>query len=134
VRRGGRAVDRDLHAIDAERGDAVGGGVVDAAAVGLELERDAARGEAVEHVPAVRDAERLAAAESDIRNAGFADGAGELERLVPAQLVAPRLVGARLLAAREAAGAAAVGQLPGKKEGRSVIVYGAPLHRFGKIR
>jgi hypothetical protein len=42
VRRGGGAVDRDLHAVDAERGDPVGGGVVDAAAVGLELERDAA--------------------------------------------------------------------------------------------
>ena len=82
VRRGGRAIDRDLHALHGERGEAVGGGVVDAAAVGLELERDAGRGEPLEDVPACGDAERLAAAEGDIGNAGVGDASREVERLV----------------------------------------------------
>src|SRR5205085_8501152 len=63
VRARGRAVDRDLHAIDGERGDAVGRGGVDPAAVGLELEGDAAFGEPFEDVPGVVDAKWLAAAE-----------------------------------------------------------------------
>ena len=51
VRCRGRAVDRDLHALDGERRQAIGGGVVDAAAVGLELERDAAAGEHARRYP-----------------------------------------------------------------------------------
>ena len=82
VRGGGRAVDRDLDALHGERREAVGGGVVDAAAVGLELERDAGRREHVEDVPAMRHAERLAAAERDIGDAGVGDAPREVERLV----------------------------------------------------
>jgi hypothetical protein len=78
VRGGAGAVHRDLHALDAEPGQALGGALVDAAAVGLDLERDPARGEALEDLPAVRHAERLAAAEGDVRNAGLGDAAREL--------------------------------------------------------
>ena len=39
---------------DGERREPIGGGVVDAAAVGLDLERDARRGEPLEDLPAVR--------------------------------------------------------------------------------
>src|SRR5205085_8980385 len=56
------------------------------------------------------------------------DGAGEAERLATAQLIAPGLVRAGLLAARKTARAAAVGQLPGKKKGRIVVIDGAPRH------
>ncbi len=45
------AVDGNLHAIDAERGDPVGRDGVDAAAVGLELEGDAAGREPLEDLP-----------------------------------------------------------------------------------
>ena len=68
VRGGRRAVDRDLDAAgpraSARRSAAA---VVDAAAVGLDLEGDAVRGEDLEDLPAVRHAERLAAAERDVR-------------------------------------------------------------------
>ena len=79
-------------------------------------------------VPAVRHAERLAAAEGDVGNAGIDDAAREVERLVAAELVAPGAVGAGFLAAGDAARAAAVGELPGKKKGRAVFVYRAPRH------
>ena len=104
---------------DVERRQPVGGGIVDAAAVGFDLERDAAAGEDLEELPAMRHAERLAAAERDIGDAGLDDAPREVERLVAAKLIAPRLVGAGLLAARDAARAAAVGQLPGKEKGRA---------------
>nr|HET7859480.1 hypothetical protein [Caldimonas sp.] len=126
VRRGGRAVDRDLDAVDGELGEAVGAAVVDAAAVGLELDRDAIAGEALEDAPRVRDAERLTAAEGDVGDVERGDRVGEGERLARRQLVAPRLVGAGFLAACEAARSAAVGQLPGEKKGRRVLVDGAP--------
>src|SRR4029079_19837030 len=86
--------------------------------------------EAVEDIPAMRDAERLAAAEGDEGDAEIDDGAGEAERLVAAQLIAPGLVGAGFLAARQTARAAAVGQLPGEKKGRVVVIDRAPLHRL----
>ena len=54
----------------------------------------------------------------------------ERQRLVTPELVAPRLVGTGLLAAGEAARLAAVGQLPGDEQGRTVIVGRAPLHRI----
>ena len=103
-------------------------GGVDAAAVGLELEGDAARREPFEDIPAVCDAERLAAAEGDEGNAEIDEGAGEVECLLAAQLIAPGSAGARFLAARQTACAAAVGQLPGKKKGRVVVIDRAPLH------
>ena len=115
--RRGRAVDGDLHALDAKRGQPVGGGVIDAAAVGLELERDAGVGQTVEEVPAVRRTERLAAAEGNVGDAGVGDAPRDVERLVARQLVAPGLVGSGFLAACDAAGAASVGQLPGKERG-----------------
>ena len=76
----------------------------------------------LEQLPAVRHAERLAAAEGDVGNAGSDDAAGELERLVAVELVAPGAVRAGFLAAGDAARAAAVGELPGKKKGRAVLV------------
>ena len=78
----------------------------------------------------MRDAERLAAAEGDEGDAEIDDVAGDAKRLVAAQLIAPGLVGAGFLAARKTACAAAVGQLPGKKKGRIVVIDGAPLHRI----
>ena len=65
----------------------------------------------------MRHAERLAAAEGDVGDAGLDDAPREVERFVAAKLIAPGLVGAGLLAAGDAARAAAVGQLPGKKKG-----------------
>ena len=103
--------------------------VVDAAAVGLDLEGDAGAGEDLEELPAMRHAERLAAAERNVGDAELADAPREVERFVAAKLVAPRLVGAGFLAARDAARAAAVGQLPGEEEGRPVLVDRAPRHR-----
>jgi len=120
------AVHRDLHAVHGQVTQAIGGAFVDAGAVGLELDRDATGGEALEDAPSMRGTERLAAAEGDVGDAERGDAVGERERLARAQLVAPSLVGAGLLAAREAARAAAVGQLPGEKKGRRVFIDGAP--------
>jgi hypothetical protein len=131
VRRGGGAVDRDLDAIDGELGNPVGAVRVDAAAVGLELDGDAARDESLEDAPGVVDAERLAAAEGDVGDAGVGDRLGEDERFAGAQLVTPRPVGAGLLATRETTRAAAIGQLPGEKKGRCVLIDGAPPDRDG---
>jgi hypothetical protein len=128
VHGGGGAVDRDLHALHVERGDAVGRAVVDAARVGLELDGDPGRRQPVENVERMRHGERLAAAKGDVGNAGVDDAFGEVERLIARQLVAPRLVRAGLLAAGEATRAAAVGELPGEKKGRVVLEYRAPLH------
>ena len=74
----------------------------------------------------MRRAERLAAAEGNIGDAGVGDARGDVQRLVARQLVAPRLVRAGFLAAREAARAAAIGQLPGEEKGRAVSSTGAP--------
>jgi hypothetical protein len=126
VRRRGGAVDRDLHAVDSQLDEAIGGRRVDAAAVGLELEGDVAIGEPLEDVPRMRRAERLAAAEGDVGDAGLGDRGGEIERFARRQLVAPGAVRTGFLAAREAPRAAAVGQLPGKKKGRFVVIDGAP--------
>jgi hypothetical protein len=135
MRRRGRAVDRDLHAVDSKLDEAVGGRGVDAAAVGLELDGDVAIGEPREDVPGMRRPERLAAAEGDIGDAGIGDRGREIERLARRQLVAPGPVGTRFLAAREAARAAAIGQLPGKKKGRFVVIDGAPPGRArGRIQ
>jgi hypothetical protein len=90
-----RAVDRDLDAVDSKRREPVGGGIVDAAAVGFDLERNARRSEDPEQVPAMRDTERLAPAEGDIGDAGLRDPPCEREGFVAAKLVAPRLVRAR---------------------------------------
>jgi hypothetical protein len=85
-------------------------------------------GEQLDHLPEVRHAERLAAAESDIRNTERNDAAGEVERFVAIELVAPGPVRTGLLAAGDAACCAAVGKLPGKKKGRAVFMYRAPRH------
>ena len=74
----------------------------------------------------MRHAERLAAAECDIRNPERGDAPPKLERLVAVELIAPGAVGTRFLAAGYATRAAAVGELPGKKKGRAVFVYRAP--------
>jgi hypothetical protein len=79
----------------------------------------------------VRHAERLAAAEGDVRNAGLGDAARELERLFPVELVAPGAVRAGLLAAGDTARAAAIGKLPGKKKGRAKLVDRASTARPG---
>ena len=100
-----------------------------AGGVALKLETDGSR-EPFEDIPAVRHAERLAAAEGDEGNAEIDDGAGQAERLVAAQLIAPGPAGAGFLAAGKAACAAAVGQLPGKEKGRIVVIDGAPPHRI----
>jgi hypothetical protein len=76
----------------------------------------------------MRDAERFTAAEGDEGNAGFRDRAREVERLGAGQLVGPGFVGPGLFAAREASRAAAVGQLPGKKKGRPVLIDRTPRH------
>jgi len=128
---GGGAVHRDLHAFDGKARQSLGGALVDAAAIGLDLEGDAARGEALEDLPAVRDAERLAAAEGDVGDAGMDDAARELECLFAVKLVAPGAVRTRLLAAGDAARAAAVGELPGKKKGRAKLVNRACIARPG---
>jgi hypothetical protein len=83
----------------------------------------------------MRRAERLAAAEGDIGDAGSGDRGREIERLASRQFVAPGPVGTGFLAAREATRAAAVGQLPGKKKGRFVVIDGAPPDRArGRIQ
>ena len=132
VRRSGGAVDGNLHALDAKRCQPVRSGVIDAAAIGLELQCDAGVGQAGEEVPAMRRAERLAAAEGDIGDAGVDDARGDVQRLVARQLIAPRLVRSGFLAACDAAGAASIGQLPGEKKGRPVRVDRAPCH-YGKF-
>src|SRR5262249_28960941 len=76
--------------------------------------------------PAMADAERLAAAESDVGDAGVDDAPGKVERLGAIELITPGAVGAGFFAASDAACATTVGQLPGKKKGRAVVVYGAP--------
>jgi hypothetical protein len=129
VRRGIRAVDRDLHAFDAEPREAPGGALVDVAAVGFDLQGDAACGEQLDNVPEVSHAERLAAAERDIGNAAGRDAAGELERLAPIELVAPGAVRAGFFAAGDAARAAAIGELPRKKKGRTKLVNRASTAR-----
>ena len=121
-----RAVDRDLNAVDRKRRDPVGGSVVDPATIGLDLERDPGGGKDFEEFPAVRDAERLTAAEGDVRNPEVDAAPCEVERLVASKLVVPRVVGAGFLAAGDAARAAAVRQLPGEKKGRSVLIDRAP--------
>src|SRR4030095_5710918 len=106
----------------------IGRGRVDATPVGLDLERDPRGREDLENLPAMRDPERLTAPEGNEGNAGFRDAAREVERLVAGELVRPRFVRAGLLAARETARAAAVGQLPGKKKGRPVLIDRTPRH------
>jgi len=56
VRGGIGAVHGDLDALRAQAGQLCRARRVDEAAVGLELERDAARGEDLEEIPRVRDA------------------------------------------------------------------------------
>ena len=85
-------------------------------------------------ISACGTAERLAAAERDVRNAGVDDAVGEVEGLVARQLVAPGLVGTGFLAARDAPRAASVGQLPGKKKGRAVFDDRAPRMRAAGFR
>ena len=63
---------------DGKRRQPIGSGVVDAASVGLELERDAGIGENLEDFPAVGRAQRLAATESRVGNAGVARCAGQM--------------------------------------------------------
>jgi hypothetical protein len=96
--------------------------LVDMAAVGLDLQCDAAGGEELEQLPGVRHPERFAAAEGDIRNTRSDDAAGEVEGLAAGELVAPGAVRARFLAAGDAARAAAVGELPGKKQRRAKLL------------
>src|SRR5262252_8260080 len=127
-RQGGGPVDRDLDAADGERLDPVGGHVVDATAIGLDLEGNPVLGEDLEELPAMRHAERLAAAECRIGNAELADATREIERFVAPQLIPPSAIGPGLLAARDALRVAAVGQLPGKKKGRPVLVERMPRH------
>ena len=121
-----RAVHGDLHALHAEPRQAIGRSVVDARAVGFDLECNAARREQLEQIPEMRRTERLAAAECYIGNPGCDDALCEVERLGAIQLIAPGPVGPRLLATGEAARRAAVGQLPGKKKGRAVLADGTP--------
>jgi hypothetical protein len=106
--------------------DAIGRGVVDVAAVGLELEGNAAAREDVEERPRVRRAQRLAAAECDIGNPGGDDALREVQRFGGRELVAPGLIGAGFLAAGDATGAATVGQLPRDEEGRPVLLDRTP--------
>src|SRR5262249_60567524 len=133
VRGGGGPVDRDLDAADGERLDPVGGHVVDATAVGLDLEGNPVLGEDLEELAAMRHAERLAAAECRIGDAELADATREIERLVAPKLIPPSTVGPGLLAARDTLRVAAVAQLPGKKKGRPVLVERTP-RRCGRRR
>ena len=73
-----------------ERHEPVGCGIVDAAAVGFDLERDAGRSEDLEQIPAVRGAERFAAAEGDIRNPGTGDVPRKVKCLVADEARRPR--------------------------------------------
>ena len=114
--------------MDGEHRQVMGGGIVDVAAVGLELERDTRVGEKLEDLPAMRHSERLASAESNIRDAESNDVPGEFQRLVSREFVAPSLVGTGLLAAGDTVRAAAVSQLPGNKKRRAVLVDRVPLH------
>src|SRR5215471_16726720 len=126
VRGGGGPVHRDLDAPDRERLDPIGGHVVDATAVGLDLEGYPVLGEDLEELPAMRHPERLAAAECRIGDAELADATREIERLVAPKLIPPSAVGSRLLAARHTLRVAAVGQLPSKKKWRPVLVERTP--------
>src|SRR5262249_49828117 len=99
-----------------------GGYAGQAAAVGLDLEGGPVVGEELEELPAMRHAERLAAAECRIGDAELADATREIERLVAPKLIPPNAVGPGLLAAGDTLRVAAVGQLPGKKKGRPVLV------------
>jgi hypothetical protein len=81
----------------------------------------------------MRHAERLAAAECRIGDAELADATREIERLVAPKLIPPSAVGPGLLAARDTLRVAAVGQLPGKKKGRPVLVERTP-RRCGRRR
>src|SRR5215467_1825725 len=126
VRGGGGPVHRDLDAPDCERLDPVGGHVVDATAVGLDLECNPVLGEDLEELPAMRHAERLAAAECRIGDAELADATREIERLLAPKLIRPSAVWPGLLAARDTLRVAAVGQLPSKKKRRPVLVERTP--------
>src|SRR5262249_48375278 len=117
-----------LDASDGERLDPVGDRVVDATAVGLDLEGNPVLGEDLEELPAMRHAERLAAAECHIGDAKLADTTREIERLVGPKLIPPSVVGPGLLAARDTFRVAAIGQLPGKKKGRPVLTQRTPRH------
>jgi hypothetical protein len=100
--------------------------VVDRVPVCLDLERNASVGQQLEEIEAERDGERLAATESDIRNAEVRDFACDSQRFIAVELIGPSLVGSRVFTAGNAARAAAIGQLPGDEEGCSVLVYRAP--------
>src|SRR5262252_4523223 len=100
--RGSRGpVHRDLDAPDGERLHPVGGHVVDATAVSLDLQGNPVLREDLEELPAMRHAERLATAECHVGDAELADAAREIERLVAPKLVPPSVVGPGLLAARD---------------------------------
>jgi hypothetical protein len=68
------------------------------------------------------DVERLAAAERHERNAGRRDVLHERQRFVAGQLVGPGLVRTGLLATGKTARPAAIGELPGDEQGRTVVL------------
>jgi len=101
------------------------------AAVGLDLQCDAAGRQNLQELPEMRRAQRLAAAEGDIGNTGSDDAAGEVKGLAAVELVAPGAVRARFLAAGDAARAAPVGELPRKKKGRAKLLNRGSITRPG---
>ncbi len=76
-----RAVDRDLHAFGVETRETVGGRVVDAQAVGLNLEGRPSARQGFKDGPGMRDGERLPASERGVRNTGLDDLRGESQSL-----------------------------------------------------
>ena len=127
VRRRGRAVHRHLNAVERKGLQPVGGGIVDMAAVGFELEGDAARRRGSRRYPSnagLRAVRRHRRRRRECRNPAIRRARSSAA--ARSQLVRPRAVGAGLLAAREAARAAAVGELPGKEKGRAVLLYRTP--------
>src|SRR5205823_7337826 len=121
-----RPVHADPYAPNGQCGQPISGGIVDAATVGLELERSACARKRLEKLPAMGYSERLAAAERNIRNAEAIDLARDRQRFVARRFIGPRLVGSGFFATGDATRIAAIGQLPGDKKGRAVLLDRTP--------
>src|SRR5207244_6253229 len=102
------------------------------ATVGLELERSACARKRLEKLPAMGYSERLAAAERNIRNAEAIDLARDRQRFVARRFIGPRLVGSGFFATGDATRIAAIGQLPGDKKRRAVLLDRTSLRRRGQ--
>ena len=97
-------------------------GIIEVAAVRFEFQLNAGLRQAIEHLPAVRNAERLAPPKGHVRDTRVCNLLGECHGLRARQFVVPALVGAGLLAAGNTVRRAPVGQLPGDKQWRRILI------------